>query len=151
MMALTIWQPWCTLIVEGCKPFEYRRHARCKPFVGQRVALHAGARKMRRDEIADLYARLEHEPALTGLTNLGRAFDILDIAWRSPEKIPLSAVLGAAILGQPKAASEIHGDSDRVDQHVFGWPLTDVQRFDPPIPARGARGFWDWRDTKAAA
>ena len=35
-------------------------------------------------------------------------------------------------------------DSDRIDHSKFAWPLTDIERFEPVVPARGAQGFWDW-------
>lgn len=29
--------------------------------------------------------------------------------------------------------------------HEFrGWPLTEIQPFDSPIPRRGMQGFWEW-------
>jgi len=30
------------------------------------------------------------------------------------------------------------------DHQVFGWPMLDVKRFDVPVPAKGAQGFWTW-------
>jgi hypothetical protein len=41
-----------------------------------------------------------------------------------------------------------HFDSDRIDHHKFAWPLRDVQPFEPPVPARGSQGFWNWEDNQ---
>lgn len=41
-------------------------------------------------------------------------------------------------------------DSDRLDDHMWGWPLSDIQPFDAPIPMNGAQGFWNCQ-IKAAA
>ena len=79
MKALTIWQPWASLIMAGAKPWEWRGWAPPRSLVGQRIAIHAGARKV-----------------------------------------------------------------GRLDHHKFAWPLTDIERFEPPVPARGAQGLWDW-------
>jgi hypothetical protein len=27
----------------------------------------------------------------------------------------------------------------------FAWLLDNIQRLDPPIPARGRQGFWEWK------
>lgn len=35
-------------------------------------------------------------------------------------------------------------DSDRLDQHMYGWPMLDPVEFPAPIPAAGAQGFWNW-------
>jgi hypothetical protein len=37
MKALTIWQPWASLIMAGCKPYEFRRWAAPQRLVGQRL------------------------------------------------------------------------------------------------------------------
>lgn len=43
--ALTVWQPWATLIAIGAKPFEFRGWAAPKAYQGQRIAIHAGSRR----------------------------------------------------------------------------------------------------------
>jgi hypothetical protein len=35
-------------------------------------------------------------------------------------------------------------DSDRIDEHMYGWPLSDVRPFPEPMPANGAQGFWNF-------
>jgi hypothetical protein len=42
MRALTIWQPWATLIVLGKKPVENRDWPAPQSVIGQRVAIHGG-------------------------------------------------------------------------------------------------------------
>lgn len=44
MKAITIWQPWASLIMSGRKAIETRTHDRFKGLVGQRIAIHAGRR-----------------------------------------------------------------------------------------------------------
>lgn len=53
MKALTVWQPWATLIIAGAKPFEFRRwdyRTRDRGLEGQRIVIHAGARPIKRAE-----------------------------------------------------------------------------------------------------
>lgn len=162
MKALTVYQPWASLIIEGAKPYEFRRwdySARFPSLVGQRIAIHAAARAMKADEVFDVLDRIKDgETALdiekaTPVLNL-----ILDTA-RDNEKraarcLPISAVLGTATLGKPQRAFDLFrdkvADSDRIDQHIFAWPLTDIARFDQPVPYRGAQGFWSFQEALGA-
>lgn len=57
MKALTIWQPWASLIMVGAKPFEFRRwdyRERETNLVDQRIAVHAGARPVRLEEVEEI-------------------------------------------------------------------------------------------------
>lgn len=157
--ALTVWQPWATLIAEGCKPFEFRGHAAPQKLVGQGIAIHAGARPMRRIEVANPANTLATDDwRQTGLTNRPKALDILELVWRGfrtrgrNESLPLSTVICTAVLGQPirdeelaaKLGFSLVNDSDRDEHSNWGWPLTDVEPVIPMSPARGGRGFWRW-------
>ncbi|MGH9649939.1 MAG: hypothetical protein ACRD3I_05655, partial [Terriglobales bacterium] len=42
MKALTMWQPWASLIAAGLKDVENRPWAPPGKYIGQRIALHAG-------------------------------------------------------------------------------------------------------------
>lgn len=143
--AITIWQPWASLIAAGAKPYEFRRWPAPRSLVGKRVAIHAGARKVRPAEVQELILCLTREEGRgTGL-KVGPAMDVLDRHWHS---LPLASVLCIATLGQPRKASAIfagEGDSDRIDHHVWAWPLTDIRLLEPFEPARGAQGWWNWR------
>jgi hypothetical protein len=148
--AFTIWQSWCSLIIAGVKPYEFRpgsfRNHRMYlngPQIGERVALHAAARKMRRDELQDILLRLES--GSTGLKPEARP--IVERALMSPGLFPLSAILGTAVIGEPRHASKLFGgtqDSDRPSMSNWAWPMLDIIKFEPPIPQKGAQGFWRW-------
>lgn len=153
MPALTIYQPWATLIVEGLKPYEFRAwdfRSRYPSLVGKRIAIHAGARPVVRNEVADLLRQLFSNAARdTGLI-VEPAIKLLERVHLSRAILPLSSVLGTAILGEPTKNPIVDGrpliaDSDRLEDCNFGWPLTEIERFEPPVPARGAQGFWRWR------
>lgn len=63
MKALTIFQPWASLIIAGAKPYEFRKwnyNERFPGLVGQRIAIHAAARDVREDEVVDAIERV-HE------------------------------------------------------------------------------------------
>lgn len=150
MKALTIWQPWASLIMVGAKPHEFRRWRCHKNMIGQRIVIHAGARKIKPGEIFDLLERLEDPDEETGL--------VKELAWPILQRVaralsgapilPTGAGLGTAVLGQPVKCTELYADqiadSDRIDQHMWAWPVTDIEPFDAPEPMRGAQGFWNW-------
>ncbi|MFG1270555.1 hypothetical protein V5F40_21635 [Xanthobacter sp. DSM 14520] len=156
LKALTVWQPWASLIVYRVKPYEFRARRPPAGMVGRRIAIHAGARPVQLAELRDLVDRLSGSEAwTTGL--MPAALDFLKRALEAPGLLPLSAVLGTAVLGAGVSAGELApelrltvNDSDRLNHCNFGWPLSEVERFDVPVPARGAQGFWAWRRPAAA-
>jgi len=85
------------------------------------------------------------------------AIPILERALQDPKALPLSSVVCTALMGRPKVNADLAAalgvpfvnDSDR-DQHSnWGWPVSDPQRLEPPVPARGAQGWWMWNGDAA--
>ncbi|OCC05225.1 hypothetical protein BA190_09995 [Labrys sp. WJW] len=151
MKVITVWQPWATLIALGFKPYEFRGWAAPRSLQGERIGIHAGKRPVRRPEIADLIQRLRSDQAWTTCLK-PEALPVLERALTSPGILPLSHVVCTAVLGKPIRAWQIVGefggainDSDRDEHCNFAWPLTDVAELQPPQPATGAQGFWDWK------
>jgi hypothetical protein len=148
--ALTLWQPWASLIAAGAKPYEWRGWPAPKRLVGQRIAIHAGARRVHHDEISGLIFQIQK----TGGTDTSLvpeiALPLLEAWHTTPGMLPLSSVLCTAVLGEPITAAQYAkrrgfvGDSDRIAHNKWGWPLTDVERLEPFVPAKGAQGFWWW-------
>jgi hypothetical protein len=128
MKALTVRQPYASRIVLGEKRVENRSRT---TYMRGTVLVHAGA--VVHDhfaEVRDVYADL-----------------------------PLSAIVGTVdIVGSHSAAlCERHscfmggglrpGTDDALGNHIpdgplFHWVLSNPVRFDEPIPASGALGFW---------
>jgi hypothetical protein len=163
MLALTIWQPWASLVMIGAKPFEFRGKSYLEymghPAIGDRIVVHAGARKMRVAEVADLLNKLDDpNNDNTGLDHT-KAKTLLQRIWSQPscafQALPLGAGLGTAVIGEPRYAGEIFErniiDSDRGDYFNWAWPLTHIEPFMPPIPMRGLQGFWRWPHQVEAA
>jgi hypothetical protein len=150
MKALTIYQPWASLIMIGAKPNEFRRwdyRTRERGLEGQRIVIHASARPIRLAEIEDITARLNDGiSALRGDIALP-LLERIRAACESGGVVELSAGLGTAVLGEPKKVDELFNspaDSDRIDHDMWAWPLTDIQPFAAPVPCRGMQGFWSW-------
>ncbi|RXT29335.1 hypothetical protein B5P46_11680 [Rhizobium leguminosarum] len=158
MKALTIWQPWATLIAIGAKPYEFRGWKPPGWLIGKRLAIHAAARPMKFPEIYDLHARLSNPsrgetPCLHAAIALPLLTRILEAEKRAlPSLLPLSHVVCTVIVGDPKrgdaCAAEFGdaagNDSDRDDTFNWGWPMLEVDELAPPAPACGAQGVWNW-------
>ena len=161
MKAITIWQPWATLIMIGAKPHEFRGYAAPRFVRNQRIVIHAGARPVKPSEVEDLLRRIDAEAAGTGrddektCLDLDKARDLL-LKVRASHKyrlLPTSMALGTAVLGEPIQSCDLFkmnvADSDR-GAFNYAWPLTDIRHFEPPIPMRGAQGFFDAHIAEAA-
>lgn len=156
MKALTIWQPWASLIMVAAKPFEFRPKSYLAyfgaPAIGETIVIHAGARPVKPKEVDDLLERIEGNPKSTGLVPaIARTVLERCKAAAKYQALPLGCGLGTAKLGKPRNAGTIFAgiaDSDRaaedLDRYNWAWPLTDIHPFDAPVPMRGLQGFWTW-------
>lgn len=173
MRAISLWQPWASLIAAGLKPFETRHWAPPRNLIGQTIAIHA-AKKIDRD--AAEFA--EHLVFGGEGDELARK---LSESWRSESGnfeegkfgdayLPIGCVvaiarldaafqLGGCAQGTAKpAASVIQRMTSRpmppcfsVCYDKFGdyspgrwaWLLSDVKPVNPPAPAKGAQGFFE--------
>ena len=151
MKALTICQPWASLIMAGAKPFEFRGWRAPRSMIGQRIVIHAAKRRPDWHECRHLLLALQEGGEIAAETCLHPAI-ALPILCGCVDELPRSAGLGTAIIGEPRLGTRIAeefgmprvNDSDR-DQHAnWGWPMLDVEVWPEPIPMRGAQGFWHW-------
>lgn len=170
MKALTIYQPWASLIMAGAKPFEFRgwnpreRGGSYAALIGQRIVIHASARKIDLGEVHALLDILKRgSDAWKAETCLhpDLAIPVLERAANRDHTVPCSlkhgdlprsAGLGTAVLGEPRNGFDIAeefgvpraNDSDRDEHANWGWPMLDVEVWDEPVPMRGLQGFWNW-------
>jgi hypothetical protein len=149
--ALTIWQPWASLIAEGIKVWEFRSWPPPQAYVGGRIAIHAGARPIRMAEVAGLIRCLANDRwRQLGLVDPSRALAILDRDEASFRDLPRACVIATATLGRPfrgyKLAWELAPGFDWAGEPTnWGYPLTGVRRLEPFEPALGRHRFWNWR------
>jgi hypothetical protein len=158
--AITVWQPWATLIAIGAKPYEFRGWQPPRAIVGQRIAIHAGARPMKREEIHALYKNLRNPGRWpTPCLNADLALPLLEKLLEAhklefPSLLPLSHIVCTANVGTPMSGArcaeefgeQAANDSDREGTFNWGWPMLDVRQLEPPAPARGAQGIWNWSE-----
>lgn len=135
MKALTLWQPWATLMAIGAKQIETRGWY--TDYRGP-LAIHAALNFPR--EARELCWQ---EPFVSVLQGAG---------YDNPEELPTGVVVCTCrLIGVVRMDMTVIGSvSD--EERVFGeyapgryaWYTSDCRRVDDPIPARGGRGLWDW-------
>jgi activating signal cointegrator 1 len=138
MKALTIRQPWASLIVLGAKSIE----TRSKPtsYRGE-LAIHA----------ARTFGPRERHAAGCAVP-----LPFLQAAGLDPDDLPRSAVLGTVILWDCKPVEELydflHGRAGARERMVgdygpgrWAWMLRDARPLPQPVPAVGALAFWEWK------
>lgn len=139
MKAITIMQPWATLITIGEKKFEtrgWRTHYRGL------IAIHAGKKI---DEAA-----CREDSIRKVLVEYGYTID----------NLPTGSILAIATLNRCLQSVDTWTDGYELEnreliyspEYEFGdftpgryaWELADVNSLPEPIPAKGQQGLWNW-------
>jgi len=162
MKAITLTQPWATLMAAGEKRIETRSWS---PYMtlnaGQLVAIHAGKglADMSPGEFDRLCCREPYKAALMRASRSGR------ITTREPGKLtctdlPRGAIVAVATfyaayrtdIPAAQAAVEQSIATGALHEREFGnfrpgryaWIFTTIRPLLHPIKARGRQGLWDW-------
>lgn len=115
MKAITLWQPWASLIADGIKRIETR--PRPWYFIGN-IAIHAGL-------------HVDHEAC--------KRFGY------GPDTIPRGVIVAVAYKNgcvkfpDKMATPDAYGD---FTPGRYGYLFNKILRIKEPIPARGSQGFW---------
>lgn len=139
MKAISLLQPWASLVALGAKQYETRSWA--TPYRGP-LAIHASARFP-----GDLRDLCDEEPFRSLLARHGL----------TASRLPLGRVLCVTRLAACAATPSLWGRLTEQEEALgdfslgrFAWRLEDVRRI-PPIAARGSLGLWDWDPGDALA
>ncbi len=149
MIALTLTQPWATLVAIGAKKIETRSWQTC--YRGP-LAIHAakglgpvgGTKGLR-----DLCGREPFCTVLTAWANeYSKGYSSLADMVKRP-LFPLGAIIATCRLTVVAPTQNVKvSDQERAfgdyTSGRFAWVLEDVQMLPTPIPARGALGLWEW-------
>ena len=127
MKALTLWQPWASLVADGRKEIDTRSWAPPQTLrPGSLFAIHAGGTVIK-PEFARKFGYLP--------LRLPRGAALCIV--RFVESFRFTAKNVADI-----SAEELtYGD---FTPGRWGWRLELVHNFDPPISAKGSRRLWSW-------
>lgn len=135
--ALTIWQPWASLVALGEKQYETRGWA--TRYRGL-VAIHASARKPTSNDFWHMQNVLGVTLEEHGLSDDPRLLPqraILCIG-RLVDCIPTERVMQTMLYSSREYMfGNFHPDR-------FAWKIEMVHRFETPIPISGQQGLWDW-------
>lgn len=130
MKAISIKQPWASLIAHGIKDIENRTWKCPQRYIGKRVLIHAAKTSVK-----------EGWSALTE-TQLEKVFPHKNKLYGDNEELPYGAIIGSVVI------------SDCVQNHpsvwaekgVWNWVLKDALLFEKPIEnVKGKLGFWDFK------
>lgn len=135
MKAITIKQPWASLIVEGIKDVENRTWACPKKYIGQQLLIHAGGTRENFNIRNDIFTKdqlLGIPPQL-----------ILQIENRSDT---LGAIIGSVqivdcVINHPSVWAE--QTSRMSPENIYNWVLANPIKFPKPIPCKGKLRFWE--------
>lgn len=145
MKAITIWQPWASLLVSGRKRYETRSWATA--YRGP-IAIHAAKRPVRRTLDA-----LAADKSGSGWSTL-EELDSLFIRPGALDQLPTGAVVGTAILTRCNLITEeflakltpVEKALGDFTSGRYAWEFRVMVPVDPPIPAKGAQGLWNWEE-----
>jgi hypothetical protein len=166
--AITLHQPWASLVALGVKTVETRSWPAPLPMLGQPLAIHAGRTKVGYPDVPmEVWSPLcgstpgllrdDVRPlplgAVVATCRLAACVPMVHLvtAMVNPESVPWPNVQ----LNGPDVASFVQADGACTDlgpQRPYGdfrsgrwaWMLEDIVRINPPIPARGRQRVWNW-------
>ena len=146
MYALTLWEPWATLLAKGIKEIETRSwHPHRNMKLPQTILIHAASRPVKHSE---LYALYKEREICRGEYSLRRVS--LELIPPDRESFSRSAIIGAIdfenyFLMTP----EIIAQTSRFERACglwlpgrWGWNCSNPILFDKPIPCKGQQLFW---------
>jgi len=146
MKAVTLWQPWASLIALGLKSIETRRHNRFASLKGQRIAIHAGYR-FDSDAFGWIAESQGFEPtveSVKGVPIIG-AFTLYHLA--SANLWVRGCVIATADVADVRMLT---ADDSKAAccaaEGLYGLVLRDVRPVLPIIPHSGRQGIWEWKD-----
>lgn len=145
MKALTLWQPWASLVALGVKTIETRSWA--TRYRGE-LAIHAAKRPADPADMIRLVADnrdVFDRWLVAGLITEDRTADCY----------PMGAVVATCNLVACVSVGQLTTDGHEVtaEELSFGdytagryaWILRDVRPVNPPVSVSGRQGLWDWQ------
>ena len=143
MKAITIWQPWASLLAMGAKQYETRSWEAA--YRGP-IAIHAAKRPVRRiidaltAEQGDSWTTLDY-------------FESLFMRPGELNQLPTGAIVGTAILTRCNLITEAFVERLTPMELALGdftlgryaWEFSDMKTI-APVSAKGKQGLWNWEE-----
>lgn len=150
MKAISIKQPWASLIVHGIKDVENRTWACPKMYIGKRILIHASAVPVEMRNPNSVFTKEQWDSF-----SLGYQRDII-----CGDGFPNSAIIGSVeivdcVINHPsiwaeKTENYTVGMNPKLHENITGkkviynWVLANPVLFEKPIPAKGRLSFWEY-------
>lgn len=147
MKALSLTQPWATLVAIGAKRIETRSWV--TPYRGE-VAIHAAKKWTADDRYACWDEPIRSALAPTNLVDFG-SYDDLPLDAIERFRLPLGAIVAVAALVQIDSTDSLSRARWMSERELafgdysdgrYGWLLGCALPLREPIPCRGALGLW---------
>ena len=125
MKALTIKQPWASLIIEGYKKYEFRSW---KTNYRGKILIHAG---------------------LTLEKNIQERFKDYNLDYKLGYIIGEAEIVDCILVDEEfncllrNIDSVVYGRSNHVEN--YAWKLENIKKYDNPIPCKGKLSLWDYK------
>ncbi len=135
MRAITLRQPWASLIAAGYKTIETRLHNRMGFLKGQHIAIHAG--------------KQWDDYAWAALRDVHAHPEAIDMARPHSKKfLPIGAILCTVLVHNTGWLQSVHSSLALIpcwNSKRFGLFLSELEVLPEPVPCRGRQGAWTWR------
>lgn len=146
MKAITIKQPWASLIVHGIKDIENRTWTCPKKYIGQRVLIHASKSKDKREKPLLTEEQYKLAGGVSGygthiFGNRGAIIGSVEI---------VDCVVNHSSIWAEKTENYTVGMNPKLHENITGkkviynWVLANPVLFEKPIPAKGRLSFWEY-------
>ncbi|MCE5320073.1 MAG: ASCH domain-containing protein [Bacteroidales bacterium] len=147
MKAISVKQPWASLIVRGIKDIENRTWKCPEKYIGQRVLIHASANPV-----------LNYKPSETFSIEQYHALSLIQCKAVKKSLTDVSSIVGsvliiACVTDRPSIWAERakqnrmwanHEENFILEKPIYNWVLGYPVEFPQPIPAKGKLGIWDY-------
>ena len=155
MKALTLHQPWAAMIADGRKRYETRSWPPPRALIGQRIAIHAGLSfDSGSQKLAEEwgYNSVDMRHVGLGVIVCTARLVAAHLIWGEHRMTEWHAASTAKGSIESKADPDYEPQSHLFQIDEFGdyaagrwsWRLVDVETVNPPLPARGRQGLWQW-------
>lgn len=145
MKAITLWQPWASLIVTGAKKIETRSW-----YTHYRGPLAIHAAQTWNQELSAMLSLWHIQGGLAPL--VGEPLDLTGSSWPGvkEEHLPRGFIISTCNLVDCVPTDSMTQKQIEFEQYFgdftpgrYGWILEDVKSVGP-IPAKGKQGLWEW-------
>lgn len=146
MKAITLWQPWASLIVTGAKKIETRGWA--TKYRGP-LAIHAAL-----TDNQELRTMISCWHFQTGLAPLkGEPLLLPKLIWSGVkwEDLPRGVIIATCQIVDCVPTDKMTQKQIEIEQYFgdytpgrFGWILEDVKPLEKPVTVKGKQGLWNW-------